>query len=162
MADQTKLQQYADMQPFVQKDIQTMFESLYEQMASKYGVASVPLHRHNGADSPKIGDQSVTNFVTLPSVENGVLSVTNLGTQVVNSLALNPSGNQSQAPATVFDMPVPVIYASSGVGPGSSFNLGDAPQGTVIMFANVTAVTSNLWVKTLLGWYGFNASVGPL
>lgn len=50
----SKLQQYAQIQALVQKEIDTQFPKLYKQYADKYGVASVPLHTHNGLDSPKI------------------------------------------------------------------------------------------------------------
>lgn len=53
-SDKTKLEQYAQFQAYVQKEIQTQFPKLYQQYADKYGVASVPLHTHNGIDSPRV------------------------------------------------------------------------------------------------------------
>jgi len=50
----TKLEQYADIQALVRKEIETMFPQLYSQQATKYGVAKVPLHVHNGFDAPQI------------------------------------------------------------------------------------------------------------
>lgn len=156
-----KLGKYADIQAMVQKEIETQFERLYKQYASKFGVASVPLHRHNGADSPILGDASISNFTPLPSVDNGVLSRTQLGAQTVNTPSVGPTGNQNPQQPNVYVMTVPVIYGSSGVGPGSAFNAGDAPYGTVLMFANGSTL-SNLWINTIDGWYGIDVTIGPL
>jgi len=67
----TKLEQYADIQPMVQKEIQSQFEKLYKQYATKYGVASVPRHTHNGFDAPKVNawdlnqSQASTGSITM-------------------------------------------------------------------------------------------------
>lgn len=53
---QSKLEQYADMQAMVQKEIETQFPKLYEQYATKFGVADVPLHKHNKLDSNQVAE----------------------------------------------------------------------------------------------------------
>lgn len=50
----TKLQKYAEIQAMVQKEIQSEFPKLYQQYATKFGVADVPLHTHNGLDSQRL------------------------------------------------------------------------------------------------------------
>jgi len=57
----TKLQQYEEFQAMVRKDIESMFPALYQKEATKYGVAKVPLHEHNGLDSPKIPAGNIVN-----------------------------------------------------------------------------------------------------
>lgn len=55
----TKLEQYAEIQGLVRKEIETMFPQLYSQQATKYGVAKVPLHVHNGFDAPQIKQSNI-------------------------------------------------------------------------------------------------------
>jgi len=55
----TKLEQYERIQAMVQKEIATQFPALYRQEATKYGVASVPLHEHNGLDANKISQANI-------------------------------------------------------------------------------------------------------
>lgn len=120
MDEKTKLEKYADIQAMVQQEIRTMFSQLYSQEATKYGVAKVPLHRHNGADAPTIGDGSINNFVQLPATEStpaygngasssgtpGVANETLLGEQVIDNPAEAGFGN----PANVWVMPIPIIH----------------------------------------------------
>lgn len=153
----TKLQQYEAIQPFVQKEIADMFEQQYKQYATKYGVASVPLHRHNGADAPTIGDESITNFGPLPSTEGGVANLLVLGGQLFNNevdIATGRSLNGNGSPPKVFVMTVPVVYGY-GVGSGSAFNGGDAPEGTVLLFSNGDGINQILW-RAGTTWRGIN------
>jgi hypothetical protein len=55
----TKLEAYQDIQAMVQKEVETMFPKLYAEQATKYGVAKVPLHTHNGLDAPFIPGNNV-------------------------------------------------------------------------------------------------------
>lgn len=116
----TKLEQYEEIQPLIQKEIASEFEKLYKQYATKYGVSSTPLHRHNNIDSPAIGDASITNFVQLPATavtpaygpgaaSTGTPGVANeelLGLQVIDNPAEAGFGN----PSNVWVMPIPIIH----------------------------------------------------
>ena len=157
----TKLEQFAELQPLIQKEIQTEFAKLYHQYANKYGVASVPLHRHNGSDSPIIGNASIFNFTALPATPGGVANEDVLDAQVINNPAQNADGNKNPNPANIYVMPIPIIYSSSGVGPGSAFEGGDAPQGTLVFFDGANATLSGLWAKTQNGWYRIATTSGP-
>lgn len=98
-----------------------MFKSLYDTEATRYGVASVPLHKHNGADAPTIGDGSINNFAALPANNPaapqsegvtsqvpvpGVASLASLGLQVIDNPAESGFGN----PANVWVMPLPIVH----------------------------------------------------
>lgn len=116
----TKLEQYAEIEALVKKTAEDTARQVYNEMATKYGVAKTPLHRHNGADSPTIGDGSITNFIQLPATQNtpaygngaastgtpGVANETLLGQQVIDNPAQAGFGN----PANVWVMPIPIIH----------------------------------------------------
>lgn len=59
--NKSKMQAYEQIQAMVQKEIEVQFPKLYQQYADKYGVASVPLHTHNGFDSPKVNAWDLTH-----------------------------------------------------------------------------------------------------
>jgi len=119
---------------------------------SQYSVNRVPVHAHNGIDSPNLDPHSVNGFVGLPSnstpaASAGVLGL--LGQQTVNG---PPDTNASFNPPTVVVYPIPIIYGF-GVGDQSAFNGGEAPQGTVLFFDNNGVnLLSYLYIKTLDGW----------
>lgn len=115
----TKLEQYAEIEAIVKKTAEDAARKIYAEEATKYGVAKTPLHRHNGADSPTIGDGSINNFIQLPATANtpaygnqaastgtpGVANLALLGGQVIN----NPADAGFANPANVWVMPIPVI-----------------------------------------------------
>jgi hypothetical protein len=106
-----------------------VFQSQLKQ--SQYQVTPVPVHIHNGTDTPRIPPSSVINFVSLPSTvsTNGVLSPDNIGV--------------AQPPfATIYPLPIINGY---GVGAFSQFNGGDAPYGSMVGFQNGSTV-QQLWV----------------
>lgn len=108
----TNLENYADIQAMVQKDARDIATEVYREMATKYGVADVPLHRHNGADSPLLDGTSLIPFVTLPSTTGGVVATDVLGSQVVNETrqASNPQlAGTKNSPAILVNC-LPVIY----------------------------------------------------
>lgn len=113
----TKLEQFAELQPFIQKEIESQFEALYKQYATKYGVASVPLHKHNGLDAPIIPPESFEMVSFLPAgnqsdvnvVQNtgpGVANESVLGNQIID----NPVGVGRGNPSKVPTVPLPIIY----------------------------------------------------
>jgi len=44
-----------------EKDVRAIFEQMYAQEATRYGVAKVPVHRHNGIDTVQIEYQDILN-----------------------------------------------------------------------------------------------------
>lgn len=153
----TKLEQYAEIEALVKKTAEDTARKVYAEEATKYGVAKTPLHRHNGADSPTIGNGSINNFYALPAtpvaplqtngIQNGggdpqvpvpgVLWPELLGLQTVD----NPADAQSQSdPSNVWVMPIPSIQ-----GFGTTTNLtmtATRPQGAT------TATLTALWGGT--------------
>lgn len=146
--EQTKLEVWQEMQPFVQKEIQSQFETLYKEFATKYGVASVPLHRHNGADSPVIGNASISNFDALPATPGGVANLDTLALQVLDGNYVDASGNQNKNPPTSYVMPISFISGFGNPGdPNAAFHGGNAPIGTMIAFTNSAELAMQLFVR---------------
>lgn len=153
----TPLGQYADIQALVQKEIQTMFPALYTQYATKYGVAEVPLHKHNGADAPILTAQSLDPFVPLTASSGGVADPVILGGETINDTtqASNPGLAGTKNTPAIYVNPLPIIYGREV--PGSPpteqiFNGGTAPIGTAIIFANPVGDTATgtgvvLWIR---------------
>lgn len=59
------------LQAMIQQEARKIAEQVYKEQATKYGVSSTPLHRHNGYDSPRINSwdlvpsQSASGNVTM-------------------------------------------------------------------------------------------------
>lgn len=143
-------EKYQDLQPFVQQEIKTMFNTLYQQEATKYGVSSTPLHRHNGADSPTLPAASLDPFLPLPATKGGIANPTVLNGEKINDTnqANNPQLAGSTNSATIYVDPLPLIYGTGTQG----FNGGSAPYGTIVIFANPLGDTATgsgveLWVR---------------
>lgn len=133
----------------VRKEIETMFPGLYEKYATKYGVASVPLHKHNGADSPVLPATSLAPFTPLPATSGGVANTTVLDGTVMNNpqTANSPSQSGTFNSQSVYVSPIPIIYATQA---GQEFNGGFAPVGTQVIFMNATNLPdeqATLWVR---------------
>lgn len=121
MEDKTKLEQYAEIQPLVQKEIESQFQRLYQQYASKYGVASVPLHTHNGLDAPKINSANLTQGLRA----SGSISLQTNGQQYTLNLTGAPShvqfyGNAIHRTGGVIDVRAQAI-GSAELGPSYYF-----------------------------------------
>lgn len=149
MEQKNKSQQYAEIQAFVQKEIESQFEKLYKKYATKYGVSDTPLHVHNGIDAPNVPNSSMRDFITLPASGNGVISPDNLAGQVYT---INTGDGASSDPAQVRIPQTPIIYGAGG-GPLSQFMGGDAPEGTMLFFNNGVSI-SGLWIRSGGSWFG--------
>lgn len=168
----TKLEEYAEIEALVRKTAEETARKVYAEEATKYGVAKTPLHRHNGADSPTIGDGSINNFSALPAVNgkatvpltsgsSGVASTDALGDQIINNPAqsTNPAGNAEKNAPNIFVMPIPIIYGFGNPGdPDFEFHGGKADIGTMIIFVNPTNAVQ-LFVRVdrdgfTEGWWG--------
>ncbi len=139
------IDQYSNIQALVKKEIADAIAKYANDQ--KYAVTQVPVHTHNGIDSPKIDADDIPQFVPLPATPGGVVSPDVLDTQTINDIVLG-----SQNPPTIYVNPVPIIYGY-GVGVHSAFNGGDAPNGSAVFFENGLSL-SKLYIKTEYGWYG--------
>lgn len=55
MANQSNNQQLSNqVQQYVQKEARRIAESVYSEQATKFGVAQVPFHKHNGFDASRV------------------------------------------------------------------------------------------------------------
>lgn len=141
----TRLEQYEEIQSLVKKDIESMFESLYKQYATKYGVSSTPLHYHNGSDAPNLPAQSLVPFVPLPATAGGIANQDVLNGQVMNDTtqASNPQLAGTKNAPTIYVDPLPIVYSSGS----QTFNGGEAPIGTAIIHTNPTEAGTTLWLR---------------
>lgn len=128
---------------------------VYNTMGNKYGVADIPIHRHDGVDTPNIPPTSVTGFQNLPATSGGIASPGVLGDQGLVQGSTNVGyGYLATGTQAVFPVFPLVIVAGHGTGDDGSFNGGNAPVGSLIFFQNGTTL-SGLWVKGFDGtWYG--------
>jgi len=60
------MDKYAEIQAMVQKDATDIAEKVYKKLGTQYGVSKVPLHYHNGVDSPVIIRPDVTYIGFVP------------------------------------------------------------------------------------------------
>jgi hypothetical protein len=138
----TKLEQYAELQPFIQKDIRDLATQIYEEMAQKqkFNVSQVPLHRHNGKDAPYIPALNVEGFVPLPSSQNGVVNQNLLQGQIATqgdstlTFSLRTTSNQQVFP--IYPIVIisgggssTVLELTGGVSPGDVDATLNAPFG---------------------------------
>lgn len=70
---ETPLQKYAEIQAMVQKDARDIAEKVYAEKGTSYGVAKVPLHYHNGIDSPTLIQPAVSYIGFVPYMEDPLL-----------------------------------------------------------------------------------------
>lgn len=149
---------YQKIQELVKKEARAQATAVYNELGTRYNVAKVPTHLHNGIDSVPIPATSVLGFMNLPATSGGVANATTLGNQVMTQGdAVNGYGNKATPNQAVFSVySIPIIYGN-GVGLDGAFNGGDAPDGTVIMFDNGLTFAT-LCVKTGNGWYLFSPS----
>lgn len=134
----------------IRREARAMAEQVYDEMGTKYGVADVPTHMHNGVDSVQIPPSAITAaFVPLPATSGGVANPTQLGASAVindSSQASNPkqAGLQNRAGA-IYVNPIPIIYGTST----AEFTGGDAPVGTLVAFVNPENidVQATLWLR---------------
>lgn len=158
MENTTKLQQYEQIQPMVQKEIESQFEKLYKQYATKYGVSSTPLHYHNGKDAPNVPATNVAGIEALSASGNGVLAPQNIVDRtVIWNQAVFEGGAGEPAtfgnPPTVPVLPLLVISGDTGF-ESLPFLGGEAPDGTIIYYK--TADQWQLWVRLFGYWQGVN------
>jgi len=62
----TRMEKYAEIQAMVQKEARDIATQVYKQMGTQYGVSKVPLHYHNGIDSPQLIRPDVTYIGFVP------------------------------------------------------------------------------------------------
>lgn len=121
---QTKLEQYQNIQAMVQKEIQEQFPKLYEQYATKFGVAEVPLHTHNGIDSPRIKQQDVQGL--LGAMAGGVVMAQNntryyIGLNARSGIGVTPSIIRFNG--TAFYSTTSFTISSSTIGAGAVYRI---------------------------------------
>lgn len=142
-------------------DEQQIRKIIREEIASaaqqaQYSVTRVPVHTHNNIDAPNIAPHNIIGFQSLPGCSEGD-GIMCLSTG--QSISGPPTDGSILNPPQIVVFPIPVMY--SGSGGAASFNGGDAPYGTVVLFDTGGAATTGLYVKTLNGWYFFSRTSGP-
>lgn len=160
---QTKLEVFAELQPLIQKEIETQFPKLYQQYAAKFGVADVPLHYHNGFDAPKIPQENITQSLRA----SGSISLATDGQKYTLNLTGTPShilfyGNAVHRTAGTIDVRAQVI-GSAELGPSYFFQ----PESTTTVspsdvIGNVIQSGSYLLAETTTPRINASATEGHL
>lgn len=119
--DKTKLQQYAELQPLIKKDMETVAKQVFEQYAQKYkfNLAQVPLHVHNGVDSPNIPQASITPGLRA----NGTITMATDGQTYRLGLTFKPT--EVQFLGTAINEVAGRVDAVSIDTAGSGYTVGD-------------------------------------
>ena len=108
------------------------------------GSPDVPRHSHNGTDNIQIPPENLIGWSRIPFTQNG------FGGSLEPSSVTKAAQSFDNDKLAIY--PIPIIYSGSGVG----FNGGDAPNGTMIIFTEGSAVTTTLYVRVDGSWYGVN------
>lgn len=149
------------MLAIIQQEARKAAEAVYNENGTKYGVAQVPAHSHNGVDSVQIDPSGMTGFNFLSSQGNGVLSPTNIGDRIVfwNQAKIDsggissPLGYRSQFPT------FPLVIINGDLGEESlPFQGGEAPDGTLIAYK--TGDQWQLWFRLWGTWHGISFGAG--
>lgn len=101
---------------------------VYTQLGTRYGVAKVPTHTHDGVDSVGLGASAIDQFEPLPATEGGVASPGILGSQTINESKQSSNttiANKFSSTLVNVD-PIPVVW---GQGSGSLTTTATVPTG---------------------------------
>lgn len=122
----TPLEKYAEIQAMVQKEARDIAMSVYNEMGTKFGVSQVPLHSHNGIDSPRIPSTSISaSFRTSGNITMATDGATYRIANPFNASQVLFYGIASRAPGGTVDIRVNLFGAAQL---GRSYYL--APQSS--------------------------------
>ena len=139
---------------------------VYNNLGTRYGVSSTPVHSHDGVDTVKVPSSSVEGFNTIPA-QPKYTGTADTGSILANAYHAGQFVNRAYSDSSIVRQPkimvypIPVVYGHGVSGDASVFNYGIAPDNTLVFFDNGSL--SNLWIKTANAWYGINIdSTHPL
>lgn len=148
MATQTKMEKFAEIEALIEQKARQIAEQVYQEKATQFGVATVPIHTHNNVDSPQLEGTAVKTFQTLSAAPGGVISTAILGTQEYSYF-----GQAYNAPSPIPVLSSPLLIIQGIVGGADSFTGGDAPEGTIILFYTF-GTFYQLWARINGEWHG--------
>lgn len=102
----TKLQQFSELQPLIRKEIETVSTEIYKKLATQYGVNATPIHYHNGVDLPRISMSDIVrsnkNISGFTADASDTVTVTGINVQNIDRLVLHgfAANNADGSPAT--------------------------------------------------------------
>lgn len=137
----TKLDQYSNIQPLVQKDAEDIARKVYTEMSAQFSVPTTSYHIHNNVDSPTLPGSSLIPFQAISSANGGVM-----GYVLSNGQEYSYMGKTYTQPvySPIYFAPLTIIQGI--VGGADSFIGGNAPLGTLMAF--FTAETFfELWLR---------------
>ena len=124
-------------------------EEIQKYMVQKqYSISRIPSHEHNGTDTIKIPLSSIKESAQIPATGGSVFDPTILAGQYINNEPT--SGLPTYKTITVVPQ---TIIQGFGVGVASAFNGGNAPDGTMVVFANSTSF-AQLYIMVNGTWRG--------
>lgn len=140
--DQTKLQIYEQIQAMVIKDATDAARRVYAEEASKYGVAKVPLHTHNGLDSDKVNAWDLNHS----QASTGSITMATDGQRY--RIGLNLKAALSFAPANVRFNGIAVYSLSSFTISSSSVTSGAIYQVNGVRFTVLATISPGTILST--------------
>lgn len=122
------MQKYADIQALVQQEIAAQFPKLYDQYATKFGVAQTPLHTHNGIDSNKVSEADLVPKMAA----SGSITMSTNGRRYVLELTGSPTNVQFYGNA---------VHRTGGSIDVRAFCVGSARLGPAYFFQPLDSST---------------------
>lgn len=124
-----------------EKRIREIAEQVYAEKTgqSEFTVPKVPIHVHNGIDSPRVRYTDLTGISFIGSDANSVIAPGNLKSNRIVAPSQDPTG--------LYVIPLPVIE-STGL---DGWDGGNAPEGTQFLFYD--GVNFVLWCRVGGGWH---------
>jgi hypothetical protein len=95
----------------LQSLIRQIATQVYNELGTKFGVAQIPTHTHNGVDSNQVTSINVGGFLPLPATSGGVINDKVLGDEIViQGETRNGYGTFNTVQKAQFPIyPIPVI-----------------------------------------------------
>ncbi len=155
------LDNYMKMSEFVKKEARDEAIKVYEEMATKFGVASIPVHTHNGIDTPMIPEDNVfptnklagllqlSNPTGLPDSDSFTFKNVNNITRISfhGYAANNASAPATQRASITGEVIFGRCFYMNGVGPSISLDTNGPGipfvQSSSSMFVDETDLTTN-------------------
>ncbi len=162
---ESPLDNYMKFQEFVKKEATDIATQVYNELGTKYNVAQVPTHSHNGIDSVAITESVVTtgnkNLSGLIFDTSETITVTGLNLNNMKRIVLHGfAANNKSAPATKRaiingEIQFGRCYSLGGSGTGTITVDTNAPGTPFIQISNAMYVDSTDLTKNRVSTTGF-------
>lgn len=172
--DKTRMAKYAEIQAMVQKEARDVATRVYEELGTKYGVAQVPVHTHNGIDSSRVSQVDLIQnikYASLLTIDSSttfiVRNIPNISRLSFSGFAANNAGGGAATERAIINGETYFgkCYNLSGTGVSGviTTNVTGTPivQGSNYMYVDSTSLANNRVGATNLYFvYAGNTAAG--